>query len=130
MKEILIFLSALISPLILLPIEKLFPYPHIVEELTKALIIILILKLPGKTSPLKLTILAGFLFSLSESLFYLGDAFSSGYSFLFAKKLFLIFFLHLSTLLLFLFSLSNAKKLLIVSLPIAILLHFIFNQIF
>jgi hypothetical protein len=122
--------AALVAPLFLIFIERILPYPYVIEELVKFSLVILIIRLPNLNSQLKLTFLAGILFSLSESLFYLGMAFSGGFAFLFLKKLFLITPLHLLTLFLFLFCLKKFKKIAIFSLPIAFGIHFFFNQLF
>ncbi len=123
----LIFVS--VAPLILIPIELVIPYPHIVEELAKLLIIFFVIQL-NKNSQFKLVLISSFLFAFSESMFYLGSAYSGGYAFLFAQKLLLTTLFHTSTLLLFLFSARRAKKLLFIALPMAILWHFLFNQVF
>lgn len=121
---------ALVAPVFLIYIEQILPYPYIIEELVKFSLVIMIIRLPNLYSQLKLTFLAGFLFSLSESLFYLGMAFSGGFAFLFLQKILLITPLHLLTFFLFLFCLKKFKKMAIFSLPIAFGIHFFFNQLF
>lgn len=129
MAFLVIFIVSLALPLFLLPIEKIWPYPYLIEELAKLFLAWLILRM-SQTRKWLLLFLGGFLFSLSESLFYLGAAFSGGYAFLFGKKILLVFPFHLLTLTLFYLSIARSKKLLLFSFPAAVLLHFLFNQFF
>lgn len=125
-----ILLTALTAPLILMPIEKLLPYPYVIEELIKLILVLFILKYLNKKLYLIFIIISGLFFSLSESLFYLGSAYGAGYAFLFGSKLGFTLFVHLFTLLLFYFSCLKSKKLLFFSLPVAIFFHFFLNKMF
>lgn len=124
---VLIIISSLIAPLILMPFGSFLPFPYILEEIAKAIILIFILKIPGVATQSKIVIASALLFSLSESLFFFANAFAGGYSVLFTEKLITTFSLHTTTfLILYLPTLIN-KRLLIITLPIAIYIHFLFN---
>jgi|SRR3989344_3893359 len=69
--SLLVPLIAAIAPFILWPIEIFFPYPHIVEELVKALLIFYLLKLSNNSQKIYGTILVGLLFALSENVLYM-----------------------------------------------------------
>jgi hypothetical protein len=126
----LIFPLALVVPLILIPIEKLLPYPYVIEELAKLGLTLLIIQLSQKRLQLGLALASGILFAISESIFYLGSAFTGGYPGLFIKKLSLTSLFHTSTFLLFLVFAWKSKKLFPFSFVLACLWHFFFNQIF
>lgn len=64
-------LLSVVGPLLLWPIELILPYPFIVEEIFKAVIVYLILEVSSKKSQEKLVIASAILFSLSESVLYI-----------------------------------------------------------
>ena len=94
------FLLSLVGPLFLLPVEKIFPYPWLVEELFKLIIVWLILKSKLGKNYLVLAIFAGLLFAFSEAIFYLTNILALGNLGLFPQRLFLTSFLHSGTTLL------------------------------
>lgn len=64
-------LFASILPFFLWPIEYFLPFPYLVEELAKGLLVYVILRHPlNKQSPYLLALLSGFLFSFSETMLY------------------------------------------------------------
>ncbi|TSC65943.1 MAG: hypothetical protein CEO21_294 [Microgenomates group bacterium Gr01-1014_80] len=143
---ILIPLFAAIAPFILWPIEIFFPYPHIVEELTKALLISLLLKSQADTfqvhsadtwkvtsgyilSPSRWpivygSILIGFLFALSETILYMFNI--NG-----PQTLFLRFALtmpmHIITSLVILGLALINKKLIFMGIVAAATIHYYYN---
>ena len=126
--SILVPLFAAITPFILWPIEIILPYPYIVEEISKAILIFFLLKLPNREKILG-TIMIGFLFSFSETVLYLFNVFSVGS----LQTLFLRFIfttpMHIVTSLIILSSALINKNLIILGIIIAALVHYIFNLI-
>jgi len=124
--SILVPLFAAITPFILWPIEIILPYPYIVEEISKAILIFFLLKLPNREKILG-TIMIGFLFSFSETVLYLFNVFSVGS----LQTLFLRFIfttpMHIVTSLIILSSALINKNLIILGVIIAALVHYIFN---
>ena len=125
---LLVPLFAAITPFILWPIEIILPYPYIVEEISKAILIFFLLKLPNREKILG-TIMIGFLFSFSETVLYLFNVFSVGS----LQTLFLRFIfttpMHIVTSLIILSSALINKNLIILGVIIAALVHYIFNLI-
>jgi hypothetical protein len=124
---ITIFLLAIISPLFLIPIEKLFPYPYVVEELIKVAGILLILKMADSSFQTKLAIIFSLLFSLSESIFYLPNFTNQSFFEPFIQRIFLTGMLHTLTILIILFSAKKKRWLLFISVPFAMFIHYLYN---
>jgi hypothetical protein len=125
----LVCLTALISPLVLIPIEKAVPYPYIVEELFKAILIFYVIKLFDETIQTKLALLAGFLFSLSENVFYLANFISNGlYYSTFWQRSLLTTSLHLLTMTIILLPSQKRIYCIIPATIVAIIIHFLYNQ--
>ena len=109
-------LLALILPLILIPVEKILPYPYIIEELVK---LVLVLAIYQKEKQLNrslsfFVLLSGLLFTLSESIFYLINIFALGDLTMIPKRFFFTGILHISTLMtIYLFGKKNNIGLLI-----------------
>lgn len=124
-----ILLFALILPLILIPIEKILPYPHMIEELAKLMLVLMIYQ-KEKQLNRKLYIfvlLSGFLFTLSESIFYLINIFNLGDLTIIPKRLFFTGLLHVGTLtMIYLFGRKNNISLL-VALLMSIIIHYLYN---
>lgn len=125
-----IFLLALISPIILLLLIKYTGYSEIIEEIFKALVVLfLILRLPTLESKIVVGLSFALLFSLSENMFYLDNIFRLGNLSIFVKRFVWTMPMHLATTMIILcFGLIN-KKLIIVGLFLAIFLHLLFNNI-
>ncbi|MEK7634006.1 MAG: hypothetical protein AAB437_04140 [Patescibacteria group bacterium] len=122
-------LLALILPLILIPVEKILPYPYIIEELVK---LVLVLAIYQKEKQLNrslsfFVLLSGLLFTLSESIFYLINIFALGDLTMIPKRFFFTGILHISTLMtIYLFGKKNNIGLLI-SLLLSISIHYYYN---
>ncbi len=125
--KVLGLLLALISPLLLMPVEKLLPYPYLIEELVKLLIVLLIIK-AVKPSVLWV-MLAGFLFAISESVLYLRNIFILGDLAIFPKRLLMAGGLHISTMvLMYLLARSRLEWFgLLIGFGSAVLFHYFFN---
>lgn len=127
---ILALLASLSAPLFLIPIEKFLPYPYLIEELIKLIIVGVIIKAENKTKNFIIwVILAGILFSISESIFYLVNIFANGNLILFPKRLILTGVLHLGTILLLYVSLRKNLFWATVGFSSAILIHYLYNSL-
>lgn len=120
----LVPLIAALAPFILWPIEIFFPYPHIVEELAKALLILLLLKSTNNRQKIYGAILVGFLFGLSENLLYL---FSPGTTQTHLLRFIVTMPLHIATTLTILIPALVHKRLIFLGIIIAIFIHYLFN---
>ena len=106
-------LLAAIAPLLIWPIELLFPYPHLIEELVKTLLIVPLLDDLKKSAQVKMIILLGFLFALSESVLYLFNISVMGNLKIFFSRLLITIPLHTITLFLIFLPTMKNKKLII-----------------
>ena len=126
---ILGLLLALASPLLLLPIEKFLPYPHFIEEAVKLVIVVMMIKAEKevKKDLAVWAFMAGFLFTVSESILYLTNIFALGNYMLFPKRLILTGGLHTGTVMLM--YLLGRKSYLGLGLGFigAVLIHYFFN---
>lgn len=120
----------LILPYIFYLIEKVFPYPHLIEEIGKFFLIYLILKFEEKEKkdyPL-IILFGGFLFSLSESFFYLSQIILTGGISLYLMRLLLTFLIHFLTLVIFYLSGKRFYfKGLLLALAVNIIIHYFYN---
>lgn len=115
-------LFAAIAPLVVWPIEAVFPYPHLVEELAKAVLVFFVLSTLGQA------VTAGVVFAFSESVLYLFNIFAIGSIETLFTRLALTIPLHVgTTVLMFLFG-SKRKAYLIPALALAITIHYLFNS--
>ncbi len=123
----LVPLFAAIAPFIIWPIEIFFPYPHIVEELTKGLLVFLLLRSFSSTSKISGTFLIGFLFAISETVLYLFNILPSGNPQTLLLRLTLTMPMHIiTTYVIFTFA-SIDKRLIFLGIIIAVFIHYFFN---
>lgn len=126
----MIYLFSLIGPFFLLLVEKVLPYPYLVEEVYKFF-------LAKSINSTKVAIILGFLFSLSEAVFYLLNPNYSLFSTSMAGQAPLINYslvrflivtpMHISTILIMQY--MNKKSLSWLGLILAIVIHYLFNQV-
>lgn len=129
-KIILIILAGLVLPVFLIPIIKFTGYSEIIEEAAKALIILfLILKLPNFKMKMCAGIGFGFLFGLSETLFYLNNIFMFGDFNILWQRFFLTVPMHMVTVAIMAFSGLTKKWFLVFGFAGAVILHVLFNEI-
>jgi len=126
---ILGLLISLVSPIFLLPIEKLLPYPYFIEEAVKLVVVLLIIKseVETKKSLLALVFLGGILFTLSESVFYLVNIFALGDLMVFPKRLVLTGGLHTGTAMSMYFLSRKSYLGLMAGFIGAVVIHYFFN---
>ena len=122
---------ALAAPIFLLPLEKILPYPYIIEELAEYLLVILIVKdNPEKDKRNWIYVLwAGLLFTFTESIFYIFNIFSLGRYWDFPVRLLLTGTLHVGTMLIMLWGIKKGKFTAVITLLVAIAVHYFFNLI-
>ena len=120
-------LPSLISPFVVWPIELILPYPHIVEELAKAILVFTLLNLPERSTKIKSAILIGVLFAFSESVLYLFNIQLVGNIQTYFVRLLVTIPLHVITTLIILLPALKNKKLIIVGVVFASLVHYLFN---
>lgn len=113
------YISALIFPFILLLVEKLLPYPYIVEELCK-------FYLAKKADSTKVVIILGLLFSFSEAIFYVMNPIYVLSPMRFVLRFALVSAMHTTTVLV-MYYFSKRKSLWSIGLILAILIHYLFN---
>lgn len=118
---------ALTSPLILIPLEKILHFPYILEEIAKALLILLVLELPNKFTQFKLTMAIGFLFAFSENMFYVRNFLTGDVYPFFWQRFPITTLLHITTCLIILIPAQINKKYIIPSTIVAMLVHYFFN---
>jgi hypothetical protein len=127
---IFIILAGLILPILLIPLVKIIGYTEIVEETAKALVILfLILKLPNNKIRILIGIIFGFLFGLSESVFYLNNIFQVGNLDIFWQRFLWTIPMHIITILVMMFVSLWRKWFLIFGLASAVVLHLLFNNL-
>ncbi len=120
-------LLALIAPFVVWPIELILPYPYIIEELAKAILVFTLLNLPERLTKIKLAILIGVLFAFSESVLYLFNIQLVGNIQTYFIRLLVTIPLHVITTLIILLPALKNKKLIIVGVIFASLVHYLFN---
>lgn len=124
----MIALYSLFAPFLLWPVEYLLPYPHVIEELAKTVIVFSVLK--NKASPAafyKTFIAAGVLFALSETVLYILNINSFGRVSLIFIRFFSTSILHSTTFVIIAaFGLKN-KRLIWVGFVLSVLIHYLYN---
>ncbi|MCD4760887.1 PrsW family intramembrane metalloprotease [bacterium] len=130
LENIFIIIAGLILPLFLIPLIKITGYSEIIEEIAKAMVVLfLILKLPSHKSQILAGIAFGFLFGLSESVFYLNNIFQLGDLRIFLQRFLWTIPMHIITVMVIVFAGSAGKRALILGLIGAIVLHILFNWV-
>ncbi len=139
-KIVFLIIAGLVLPLFLIPLVKFTGYSEIVEEITKAWIVLfLILKFPSYKSQIFNGIVFGFLFGMSENFLYLNNIFQLGDFSIFWQRFFYTIPMHIITVLVMVFTGLICKKinptqkffsagLIFLGLAGAIILHVLFNE--
>jgi len=126
--EVTILALAAAAPFLLWPVEILFPYPHLFEEILKLILVLLILKSSGKVSKkIILGVKLGIVFAFSESILYFLNIFQIGQPSLFFQRLALTIPLHATTIIVILLSGWKKKELMIIGFLLAVVLHYLYN---
>jgi len=126
----LAILSGLIAPVFLLFIIKYTGYSEVIEEIAKAAVVFfIILKLPNLKTRLLGAFIFGFLFGLSENVFYLSNFLDFNGFQVFLQRFLWTVPMHIATVLIILLFASIKKEFIILGLFLGIILHLLFNQI-
>ncbi len=129
LKIIVLVVAGIALPLLLIPIIKITGFSEVVEEIAKATItLFLILKLPGRKTKIFAGIGFGFLFGLSENIFYLNNIFRFGDFGVFGQRFLWTVPMHVITVLVMVLTGLQKKRFLIFGLAGAIILHLLFNN--
>ncbi len=121
-------LFAAIAPFIVWPIEIFFPYPHIVEELAKALLIFFLLLRPSSnTKKISGVFLIGFIFAFSETVLYLFNILPLGNPQILLLRFLLTIPMHILTSYVILISAMIDKRLIFLGIILAAFIHYFFN---
>jgi hypothetical protein len=122
-------LISLSAPLLLLPVEKLLPYPYVIEEAVKFFVASNLNKNnPTKKITYFWAALCGLLFTLSESIFYLVNIFALGDIKLFFYRFAFTGILHTTTILLMLFLLRKGKFAAAAGIVFSVVIHYFYNS--
>ena len=124
------FLYALIAPLILLPVETFLPFPYLIEEIGKYILVTI---LYNDTSCnlknwfwLKIMIL-GVLFTFSESMLYVFNIIRAGNIWLFPDRLALTGLLHVGTITLMYLGYRKGRIWALATFLMSIAIHYTYN---
>ncbi len=123
----LVPLFSAILPFILWPIELILPYPALVEEPTKAILIYFILPIKSTKKKIIFASAIGTAFALSESILYISNLALIGNLTTFLIRLGLTIPLHTITSLIILLPALKDKRGMLPGILTAILVHYIFN---
>ena len=128
---VLILLFSLVAPLPLLVIEKVFPYPFIIEELIKLIFVFILVTQENKfkKNMLPFVIISGILFAVSESIFYLINIFASQAFMVFFQRLLMTGIMHSVTILIIYLFTKRRRYWWILGFIIAMIVHFLYNYI-
>lgn len=123
-------LLPIVSAFLVFPIwaiEQFLPFPWIVEELAKYLFLLLFIKQHSKNTFL-IVILSGISFGFSEAIFYQIDALQMNSIFnTFLNRLVFTIPMHVLTYIFLYLGINKGKSFAIISVIIAITIHYLFN---
>lgn len=109
-------------------VELFLPFPWVVEELFKFLLVGYLVRVSGSRSKLSLVMLTGFAFSISESLFYLFNYLPEGSLLPFLIRLAVTVPMHLLTFVLLYLGLRKGTAFGLAALALSMGLHYWFNS--
>ena len=121
-------LLALIAPFLIWPLELLLPLPFLVEELVKAAVIYIGWPSAPVRTKLLFAALTGLLFGFSESVLYLVNFLGWGNMAQYFLRLAVALPLHAFTSIIILLPGLKYRHLVILGLPPAILIHYLYNR--
>ena len=125
----LVPLVAAITPFIIWPIELFLPYPYIIEEIAKGILVFFVINLPDKSTQLKLVLTSAVLFTLSETVLYILNISLVGNLSTLPTRFILTVLLHSLTMLIILISSFKHKWLMPTGVAAAMLIHYFYNLI-
>ena len=116
---------ASVLPFFCWAVERVLPYPHLVEEVAKAVLVIFVIGRESKAW--YQAILAGIFFAFTETVFYSFNLLPAGNYSVVLIRLTLTTLLHILTYLLITGFYKWDKRLIVVGLLLAILIHYYYN---
>lgn len=126
--HIMVLLVGLCSPLVLIFIIHFTGNSEVIEEMGKTLVIAMLFSRIDGIKRFYYAGLYAFLFTISESIFYLNTILQIGNIDLFCERIILTAPMHiLTTLIIVMFSFGNKKKI-VIGFVLALILHLSFNQ--
>lgn len=114
------YLLAIFFPFVCLLVEKILPYPYLIEEISKYFIV-------KKTDSTKEVLLYGLLFSLSESIFYVMNPTYIQNPILFINRVILVTPMHMATITITWY--FKRKNIAPIGLIASVFVHFVFNSL-
>lgn len=120
-------LVAAIAPFILWPIEIFLPYPYIIEEIAKGVLVLFVINLPDKSTQIKLVLASAAIFTLSETVLYSLNIALVGDLSALLTRLILTTILHSLTMLIILIFSFKHKWLMPTGVAAAMLIHYFYN---
>ena len=130
LKIAILVVAGIVLPLILIPIVQIAGFTEMIEEAAKAIIVLfLILNFPTTRQKILAGISFGFLFGLSENIFYLSNIFQLGDFSVFVQRFLWAVPMHIITVLVMVFAGLARRWFLIFGLAGAIILHVLFNNV-
>ena len=121
-------LASAALPFLLFPVEVLFPFPFIVEEVAKLLIVVFVIKSTSKfDSGLKTIAASSIMLTLSESFFYFPNIYMVGNVATIFKRIALAGTMHTVTFLLLYVMIRKSKYLAPIALLMASIIHYLYN---
>ncbi|MFH1536195.1 MAG: PrsW family glutamic-type intramembrane protease [Patescibacteria group bacterium] len=125
---LLLPLFALILPFVLWPVELFLPYPYILEEAAKGVLVFFVLQLSSRSIQFTYGFFVGLLFALSENVLYLFNIFAIGTVSFFLQRVSSTTALHIGTTFLILAVSLRDKRLIILGIFLAGVIHYLFNS--
>jgi len=125
---LLLPLYSAVLPFLLWPLEYFFPYPHVVEEVAKGVLLWFLVgsELTNKQK-MMMAVVVGGVFGFSESNFYIINALMSGNLRIYLARLMVVTPMHVLTSVVIVLPALKSKKLILIGLGAAILIHFGYN---
>lgn len=128
--KISLVILAMVTPFLLIPIEIMLPWPSIIEELLKFLMIRWWTKvIKTKKNDWTYALMAGIMFAVSESILYSDKIMSLGKWWFMPERLILTVAMHSTTMLLILFGVKKGKVYGLLALLGAIVIHESYNYL-
>lgn len=120
-------LIAAIAPFILWPIELFLPFPYIIEEIAKGLLVFFAMELPGRAIQVKIVLVSAVIFTFSETVLHVFNISLVGDLSTLLTRFILTAILHSLTMLIILISAIKTKWLIVAGVVIAMIIHYLYN---
>lgn len=125
---LLLPLYSAVLPFLLWPFEYFFPYPHLIEEAAKGVLLWFLVRseLTNKQK-IMMAVVVGFVFGFSESNLYLFNVFMRGALRIYLMRLAIVTPMHILTSMAIVLPSLISRKLMWIGLGVAILIHSGYN---